>query len=466
VTTSPNTKPVTSESAANPATHAGLILAVMCTGMFVVLLDVTVINVAVPAIGHEFAATLAGIQWVVTAYTITIASLLLIGGTLGDRIGHRRIVLIGFTIFAGASLACGIAPTIGALIIARSFQGLGAALLLPGTIAIIADAYPNRADQARALGVWSGTSSLALPSGPLLSGILVSSIGWRWIFLLNIPIAIIAVIGIRVAVPTRAQHHRENTHFDVVGVATAAATLTAVIYAVTSSTGRAAALTIAIVAFVAFIIRERHAAHPALPLRLFRHPPFTGANVVAGLMNLATNGTLFLTTLYLQEIHRYSPLAAGVALLPLFIPLAGLAPLAGRLAARYGPRPAILTGALFAGVGEAALMLIGTSTPYIALLPTLLGIGIGTGLVTAPVIATAVAAVSPTRSGLASGVNNTVRQTGTALGVAIFGSIAGSPHASDTFISNAHSLGIAAAAIWAIAFTITAAAVPACWPGR
>jgi MFS transporter, DHA2 family, methylenomycin A resistance protein len=456
---------VPSESAATPATHARLFLAVMCTGMFVVLLDVTVINVAIPAIGHEFAATLAEIQWVVTAYTITIASLLLFGGTLGDRIGHRRIVLIGFTVFAGASLACGIAPTIGALIIARGFQGLGAALLLPGTIAVIADAYPNRADQARAIGIWSGTSSLALPSGPLLSGILASSIGWRWIFLVNIPIAIVAIIGIRITVPPRGGQHRNDTLFDFVGVATAAAALIAVTYAVTSSSGRAAALMIAVVAFVAFIIREYCAAHPALPLRLFRHPPFSGANAVAGLMNLVTNGTLFLTTLYLQEVRQYSPLAAGIALLPLFIPLAALAPLAGRLAARYGPRPAILTGAVLAGVGEAALMLIGANTSYIALFPTLLGIGIGTGLVTAPVVATAVAAVSPTRSGLASGVNNTVRQTGTALGVAIFGAVAGSTNTPDTFISNTHLLGIAAAAIWAVAFTITAATVPARRPG-
>lgn len=432
------------------AARPRLTLVLMCMGMFVVLLDVTIVNVAIPAIGQQFGTSISGIQWVVTAYTIAIASLLLLGGSLGDRFGHRRVVLVGFLVFAAASAGCGLAPGMAILIASRSLQGLGAALLLPGTIAVITDLYPDRAEQTRALGIWAGISSLALPAGPLLGGLVVTSMSWQWIFLFNLPIIAVAICGILWFVPDRRALAPAVT-FDVAGVALAAISLTAVTYAVTSTHRFGEiSLMIACVAAIGFLVRERHAAYPVLPLQLFRNRHFSGANTIAFLMNLVTNGSLFVITLYLQEIHRSTPLAAGAALLPLFVPLAGLAPFAGRLAARYGPCPVIVPGALFAGAGEAALVLTGPTASYPALLPTLVGIGVGTGLVSAPVVAAAVGAVEPTRAGLASAANNTVRQTGTALGIAVFGTVAGTPTLEHSFLAGVHRLGVAAAAVWVV----------------
>jgi MFS transporter, DHA2 family, methylenomycin A resistance protein len=426
------------------------VLVVMCAGMFLVLLDVTVVNVAVPSITNGLRTSTAGVQWVVDAYTVTLASLLLAGGAAGDRLGHRRVVVTGLAIFGAASAACALAPTPGLLVAARAAQGVGAALLLPGSIAAIADAYPDRAAQARALGVWAAVSSLALPAGPLLGGVIVSTAGWRAVFWINPPVVAVCLAGVLAWV--RASGRRSGRRLDLAGVALATLCLAATVYAVIAASGSAVAALaaggVAAVSAVGLIVTERRVADPLLPPELFIRPAFRAVTVSALIMNLTSNGLLFLLSRYLQSILGQRPLTAGLMLLPLFAPLAVTSPLAGRLTARYGPRPVMLTGAGIAAAGQLCLLLVTPATGYPRLVPALLGVGFGVGLFTAPVVAAAMRVVPAERSGLASGINNTARQAGTALGVAIFGAVAGSPAHADHFIAALRWLGVAAAIGW------------------
>lgn len=290
------------------AGHQRLVLAVMCVGMFLVLLDVTVVNVALPHIGSGLRTGLSGLQWVVDGYGVTLAALLLAGGTLGDLRGHKRVVLAGLGLFGLASLGCGLAPSTAVLIAARALQGAGAAMLLPGTVAVITHAFPERGEQARALGVWAGISSLALPAGPLLGGLLVTAAGWRTVFLINLPVIVVAFAAtVRLVSDTRDPHARR---LDVAGAAIAAVTLAALVFAVISAgkSGLSAAATasaavLAVLGAGAFVLAERRAADPMLPLGLLRSPAFVGANAVAAAMNFVGIGTIF-------HLSRH-PLPAG-----------------------------------------------------------------------------------------------------------------------------------------------------------
>jgi DHA2 family methylenomycin A resistance protein-like MFS transporter len=424
------------------------VLVVMCAGMFLVLLDVTVVNVAVPSITAGLRTGTAGVQWVVDAYTVTLASLLLAGGAAGDRLGHRRVVAAGLTIFGAASAGCAIAPTPGLLVAARAAQGVGAALLLPGSIAAIAVAYPDRAAQARALGVWVAVSSLALPAG-----LIVSTAGWRAVFWINPPVVAVCLVGVLAWVRAPGLRHG-GRRLDLAGVALATLCLAATVYAVIAASGSAvaavAAASVAVLAAVGLIVTERRVAEPLLPPELFTRPAFRVVTVSALIMNLTSNGLLFLLTRYLQSILGHRPLTAGLMVLPLFAPLAVTSPLAGRLTARYGPRPVMLTGAAIAAAGQLCLLLVTPSASYPRLVPALLGVGLGVGMFTAPVVTAAMRAVPADRSGLASGINNTARQAGTALGVAVFGAVAGSPANALHFIAALRWLGAAAAIGWLI----------------
>ncbi|MGH7882091.1 MAG: MFS transporter [Candidatus Dormibacteraceae bacterium] len=435
-----------------------LLLAVMCVGMFLVLLDATVVNVALPQIRVSLAATFAGQQWVVDGYAVVLASLLLGGGAAGDRYGHKRIVLIGLGVFGIASLICGVAPNIDSLITGRALQGLGAALLLPGTLAIITHAFPEREEQARAVGVWAGVSSLALPAGPLLGGALVSFLGWRSIFLINLPV-------IMVAAPATVWLVAESVdgrgrRLDLLGSVLAAITLGTAVFAIISgehggvSIGVVLSVVTAGVALLAFLCWEGRASDPLLPLRLFRAPAFVGANLVAAAMNLVGVGTVFISTLYLQTVQHHSPLEAGVMLLPLFIPLAVFSPLTGRLAGRYGPRAPMSIGLLIGAFGSASLIGLSPSSSYLRFLPVLLGLGLGMSLMTAAIVAAAVQALPADRAGLASGVNNAARQAAGALGIAIYGAIAGSPTESQHFATGLHYLGLTAVILWLAAIVL------------
>jgi DHA2 family methylenomycin A resistance protein-like MFS transporter len=378
-----------------------MVLAVLCVGIFLVQLDVTVVNVALPSLRLDLHTSLAGQQWVVSAYMIALAGLLLLCGAVGDRIGHRKVVLAGLSVFGLASLACGVAPTIETLVTARAVQGIGAALLLPGTLAVITDLYADRAARARAVGIWAGAGALALPSGPILGGLLVNAFGWRAVFLINLPLIAAAIpLAIRL-VPTRPP------------------------------------------------------SRPSTRSRLVLNRAFVGSNVIAGLMNLVGLGTILVMTLYLQERLGHSALRAGLELLPLFAPLAVLGPVTGRITARVGPRLPMTAGLLLGAAGSASLLLVRPAGGYAAVVPVELGLGLGMGLLTAAVVSAAIASLPPDRAGFASGVNNTARQAVGAVGIALYGGVVGSPATGPGFVHGLHQLAWIGAGLWLFAALLT-----------
>ena len=439
------------------------VLTVMCAGMFLVLLDVTIVNVALPAVGADLHAGVPALQWVVDGYAIAIAGLLLAGGAVGDRLGHRRVLLIGLGLFGIASLACATAPAIGVLVAARVVQGTGGAVLLPSTMAVIADAFPVPAEQARALGTWAAVSSLALPAGPLLGGLLVGSAGWRWVFWIDVPLVVAAVVATLRVVPESPGRARGS--FDLVGMCGLVVGLGALVFAVISVGHGAGAPTVGVAVAVCLVglavgLRaETQADDPVLPLDLLRRRAFVSPNLVALTMNLVFNGLLFVGTLYLQDVLGRSPLAAGMLVLPLAIPLVALAPVSGRLTARHGPRTAVATGCAIALTGPLLLLGLHRDGGLGWLVAGFALLGCGAGLVTASVVAAVVRATPADRPGLATGMSNTARQTGTATGVAVFGAVAGSPGAVRSFVHGLHVLSVAAAALWAMALLIAVTGV-------
>jgi MFS transporter, DHA2 family, methylenomycin A resistance protein len=436
-----------------------LVLVVMCAGLFLVQLDVSIVNVALPSIRADLRPSPAGLQWVVDGYAIALASLMLAGGTIGDLHGHRRVVLAGLAVFGLASLAAGAAPAADVLVAARIAQGAGAALLLPGTLAIIVHAFPGAAERARAIGVWAAVAGLSLPAGPVLGGLLVAGPGWRWVFFVNLPI--VAAAGLLTARLVRESADPRGRRLDRPGVALGALALAAATFALIDAghagaaspavLGAAALATVAIAAFVAV---ERRALTPMVPLALFRRRRFTIANAIAATMNLGSLGVIYVLTLFLQVVQGRSALQAGLAVIPLFAPVAAVAPLSGRLTGRIGPRAPMAAGLVVAAGGLALLSTVPAAAPYGRLLPAFLLWGAGLGLLTSAVVAAAVGAVETERAGLASAVNNTARQAGGALGIAAFGALAGDA-GRPAFVHGFHVAALIAAGLYA------AAAVPA-----
>src|SRR3954466_15770487 len=394
-----------------------LTLVVMCVGMFLVLLDVTVVNVALPRLRTDLGASVGSLQWIVDGYAVALASLMLPCGDLGDRHGHKRVVLAGLAAFGTGSLAAGLAPGAGLLVAGRVVQGAGAAFLLPGTLAVISRAYPDAAERARAIGVWAAISSLALPAGVIAGGALVDGPGWRWAFLLRLP-------GVAVALPVTARVVGESREAaarapDVPGATLAAALLATVTFAIIDGSPAAGVAGAAPPPAAGVGGGGAGPPEPMLPAALFRRPAFAAANLVAAAMNLGTLGTLFVLTLFLQDVQGRSALGAGVAILPAFGLLTVVAALSGRLVGRIGPRRPMVAGLLIAAAGLALLAddaLLAGSALW----------GIGLGLLTPSVLAAGMGAVQD-RAGLAAAVNNTARQAGGAIGIAASGAAAGSP---------------------------------------
>jgi DHA2 family methylenomycin A resistance protein-like MFS transporter len=430
--------------------------------MFLVLLDVTIVNVALPAIGRSLRLDLGSLQWVVDGYAVAIASLLLAAGTIGDRWGHRRVLLAGFAIFGLASVGCAAAPAGTALVAARIAQGIGGALLLPSTMAVIADAYPDAGDQARALGTWAAASSLALPAGPLLGGVLVQHAGWRWVFWINAPLVLGTIAGAVRLVPTTPG--RGSGRVDAAGLVGLVVGLGGTVFAVIEA-GRAEparaviGAVVAVLGFVIGIAAGRRTADPVLPLPLLGSPRFAGPNVVAFIMNATFNGLLFVVMLYLQDVRGFSATRAGVTVVAIALPLVLLAPVSGRLTAARGPRTAVVAGCVFAAAGGAPLLAVTPHAGLPALLIAFVLLGCGAGLVTASVVAAVVRATPADRPGLATGTSNTVRQAGTAVGVAVFGAVAGSPRSTTSFVTGVHHLAAVASVSWALAAALTLATV-------
>jgi MFS transporter, DHA2 family, methylenomycin A resistance protein len=431
----------------------GVVLVTMCVGLFLVQLDVTVVNVALPHIGQELHTGVSGLQWVVDGYALLLASLLLTGGILGDLYGHKRVVLTGLAVFGVASAGAGLAGGVEVLVAFRALQGAGAAVLLPGTLAVITHMFPERSEKARAIGVWAAVSGLALPAGPLLGGILVDSLGWPSIFLINVPIVLIAtVVVIRVV---RDGNEPTDRRLDLPGVLLTVMLLAAITFVFIEeprlgwdSIVVLTAIVAAVVLVAAFIWTEHRQAQPMLPLRLFRSRIFSGANAVAGAMNMVAIGMVFVLTLYLQSIQHRSALAAGTALVPMFLLLIGLAPMSGRLTGRIGSRGPMAAGLALGATGMAWLTQLRADSPYASLLPALALIGAGLGVMTPAIVSAAMNAVPAERAGLASGVNNTARQAGGAIGVAAFGSLAGQTARADAFMSGLHTAALIGTAIW------------------
>lgn len=454
---------------AAPDPGRGLTLLVLCSGMFLVLLDVTAVNVALPSIGDSLNTDRAGLQGVLDAYVVTLASLLLGVGAVGDRFGHFRVVFAGVMVFGAASLACGLAPNIGALVGARAVQGIGAALLLPGGLALVTALFPNPAEQARALGVWAGASSLALPAGPVLGGWLVDAAGWRWVFLVNVPITALVAIAMIVLVrePIGVRHRR---CLDTWGMVLAPLTLGAVVWAVVASGHRAGregvvAGCAAVILGGLLVAVESRARAPMVPASIFRTHGLPAAMTAATLMNLATNGILLVTTLYLQQVRGYSALSAGMMLVPMALPLVLLAPVSGMLTARWGPGSVVAGGAALAMAGSLALLMVGPQSGYSRLLPALVGLGAGNGLMVAAVTAAGMRPLPREQAGLAGALSNTARQVGTAIGVAMFGAVLGSARTPELFAMRLHLLAWIAVVLWAATILCATRISRAVWHG-
>ena len=446
--------------------HRTAVLLLCSAGMFLVLLDVTVVNVALPRVAADLHMGITGLQWVVDGYSVPFAALLLPAGGMADRWGPGRLFTTGLAGFGGASLVCGLAPGTAVLVGARALQGVGAAALLPASMAMVLRAFPERAEQARALGMWAGVSSLALPAGPLVGGLLTQGAGWRWVFLVNVPVVLAALVLLPRVLAPDFRASPDHRTLDLPGASLATLGLGAAVLAVISA-GHGAGATatvagvVAVAATAGFVAAERHAAEPMLPLRLLRHRTFSAATVVSLLMNLVGIGSILVLTLFLQGVRGLDPFTAGLVLLPLFAPLAGLAPLTGRLVARAGPVPPMAAGLLLGAAGSAALVSVGRDSGLAGLLPTLLGLGTGMGLLTAAAVSAAVGALPVSDAGVASGVNNAARQAGGALGIATYGALTGAPAHTAAFLAGVHRAGMLGAACWLGAVVLTAVLVRA-----
>jgi len=404
------------------------VLAATVLGSSLAMLDATIVNVALPRIGRQFGASLAGLQWTVNAYTLTLAGLILLGGSLGDRFGRRRVFVIGVIWFAIASALCGLAPGIGVLIAARALQGIGGALLTPGSLAIIQASF-TPADRPRAIGAWSGLGGVAGAIGPFLGGWLIATAGWRWAFLLNLPLAVLVVLVAARHVP-ETRDESEQHGFDVLGAVLAALTLAGLTYALTEApaSGSKAPVVVAAVAGVAagvsFVLVERRRSSgrgpsPMLPLDIFRSRQFTAVNVVTFIVYGGMSVQFFLLVVDLQVVAGYSPIVAGTALLPVTILMLLLSARAGALAQRLGPRYPMTAGLILAATGMALTLRVGPHASYLAdVLPAALVFGLGLSMVVAPLTATVLATADIQHAGVASGVNNAVARAAGLLAVA------------------------------------------------
>jgi EmrB/QacA subfamily drug resistance transporter len=404
------------------------VLVATILGSAIASIDATVVGIALPAIGREFDTGLATLQWVVTAYSLTLAGLLLVAGALGDRYGRRRVFVIGVVWFAVASAACAAAPGAGTLIAARALQGVGAALLTPGSLAILQAAFrPD--DRGRAIGAWSGIGGVASAIGPFLGGWLVAAASWRLIFVINLPIAAAVVIVSLRHVP-ETEDTEATGRVDLVGGVLVTAGLVGVVYALiegaSGGVGSVASLVLGLACLAGFLFWEARAAHPMLPLSLFRNVQFTATNLVTFVVYGALGGALFLLPIQLQQVSGYSPLQAGIALLPVTAIMLVLSARSGALAARIGPRLQMSVGPLIVGAGMALFVLVGVDGSYATrVLPAVVVLGFGLATTVAPLTTTVLAALPAQHSGMASAVNNDVARAAGLIAVAVLPAAAG-----------------------------------------
>ena len=414
------------------ASNAGRwVLALSVLGSAIAFLEATVVNVALPELGRDLEADVAGLQWVINGYLITLAALILLGGSLGDRYGRRRIFELGVVWFTAASLLCAAAPNVDVLTAARVIQGVGGALLTPASLAII-EATFHREDRARAIGAWSALVGVGAALGPLLGGYLIDAVSWRSIFLINLPLGAFVCWASRRHIP-ETRDPTVTGRLDIPGSVLATLGLAGLTFALIQapeegigSPAVVAATLIGLAAFLAFLATERRTANPMLPLSIFSSRQFTSANLVTFVVYAALGGVFFLLVVFLQVALGYSPIAAGAASLPVTALMLLLSARAGALAERLGPRLPLTAGPLLIAAGMVLMSEIDIGDSYLeAILPAVVVFGLGLSLVVAPVTATVLAAADPRHAGVASGVNNAVARTAGLAAVAALPLIAG-----------------------------------------
>lgn len=405
------------------------VLAATVLGSGMALLDSTVVNIALRTIGTEMSASISQLQWVVNAYLLALASLILVSGSLGDRFGRRRLFLVGVAWFAAASALCALAPTPALLIAARLLQGIGAALLAPESLALIQASF-RAEDRGRVIGRWAGLGAIAAAVGPLLGGWIIGNVSWRWIFWINVPVALVVLLVTTRHVPESRDPERV-AGFDVTGAALVVLGLGAVTFALieagaVSSGYVAGAAVLGTAALGLFVWQERRSRHPLLPLRVFGSRVFSVANAMTLLVYGGLGIMTFFLVLQLQVTSGYSPLAAGLSMLPLTIAMLLLSSRSGALATKIGPRWQMSVGPLLCGVGVLLLRGVDRTAPYFTVvLPGVLVFSLGLVALVAPLTATVLAAAPDRAAGLASGINNAVARTGSLLAVAALPALVG-----------------------------------------
>ena len=431
-------------------------------GLFMIMLDNTVVNVALPSIQESLDAGQSELEWVVVSYALTFATFMLTGGKLADYFGRRRLFIIGLLIFTGASLACGLAPDAGFLIGARAVQGLGAAIMNPATLGIITATFPAR-QRGMAIGIWAGVSAMALAIGPLLGGLITEHIDWSWIFFVNVPVGILGIVVARWAI----DESRDTSHeqrLDIPGLATSAIGLFALTYALIeantygwTSTRILALLAIAVASLAAFVLLERHQRVPMLDLGLFRDSTFAGANLTMLLVSLAMFGIFFFNSLFLQNILGYSAVETGAIFLPMTVLIIVIAPAAGKYSDRVGSRWLVGAGMTLVSLSLILFAQLDVGSTFWDIVPGLVTGGLGMALTMTPTTAAAMGSVAVDNAGVGSAVLNCSRQVGGSLGIAVMGAIVASqvdtgtplPQRAQQFIDGYH-LALYVAAIIAL----------------
>jgi len=439
-------------------------LLVVCLAIFMLLLDVTIVNVALPDIQEELGSSFEDLQWVIDAYALALAAILLASGSLGDQLGRRSVFVIGLVIFSGASLLCGLSGSPAMLNVSRAVQGAGGAMMFANSLALIAQEFPAN-ERGTALGIWGATTGFAVAVGPLVGGALTDAFGWEWIFLVNVPIGVLTLALTLMRV--RDSERDPTARIDWAGLVTFSAGLFCLVFALIRGnddgwgTPKIVALLVAgALLLAAFAAVELRRDQPMLDLRLFRIPTFTGAQIVAFSIHASMFSMFLYITLYMQNVLGYTPLETGIRFLPVSLLSFFAAPIAGKLAERYPVRVFLTAGLALIGLGLVEMHGVNPSDDWTTLLPGFILAGVGIGFVNPPLATAAIGVVEPRRSGAASGINSTARQVGTAVGIAGLGAILqsklshglgagslGGPAAASAYIDALNDLFLVAAAV-------------------
>jgi EmrB/QacA subfamily drug resistance transporter len=403
-------------------------LAAVAFGLFMIMLDNTIVNVALPSISTDLGIGISELEWVVNAYALTFGVLLLIGGKLADLHGRRRIFIVGLVIFTASSLACGLAGSAGHLIAARTVQGVGAALMNPATLSIIAATFPPR-QRGTAIGIWAGVSAIALAIGPLIGGLITEHLNWSWIFFVNVPIGVLAVVAARVFIDESRDTSREQ-RLDLPGLITSATGLFALTFGLieTNTNGWTSPVVltmfaVAVVSLTAFVLLEAHQRNPMLDLSLFRNRTFAGANTVMLFVGLAMFGVFFFNSLFIQTILGYSAVRTGATFLPMTVMIVLVAPFAGRLADRHGGRWLMTLGLTLVSISLLLFGQLDVTSSFWSILPGLIVAGLGMATTMSPTTTAAMGSVPVDRAGVGSAVINSMRQVGGSIGIAVMGAL-------------------------------------------